>query len=302
MKRSVRKLSRPGFTILEFTVALLLFGIAMSALFPLVSTYSRALELLEQRPDRVQQLSRHRYEDVDGHTYRVDHETEWYQVPASPAAPNSGEWVHKWYLVPFSDSDSQGADAWARKLGASATIKYKSPQSTTEQLPNEPTKATDVDPCGVDAGTLGYTESGPWTDVPDSDAYNDGYHRSPSGATDVPTATWTLPVDPSGWYQIEATGIVLGTSPLPLDTYRIVDQDITPATSLTFGPSSEWCSLTTKYLSAGVVTVQLTTDASGTAIADGMRLVRCSVQVESLDPITAETATARVSIKPGKRP
>jgi prepilin-type N-terminal cleavage/methylation domain-containing protein len=121
---------RRAFTLLEFVVALLLFGIAMSGLFPLVVMYSRALESLEQRPS---QMSFHRNASVDGNAYRVGHPLEWYQVPANPALPNSGEWVHRWYLVPFSDSAATTSNAWARKLGASASIKYKSPTSTLEE-------------------------------------------------------------------------------------------------------------------------------------------------------------------------
>ena len=109
---------RRGFTLLEFVVALLLFGFAMSGLFPLVVMYSRALESLEQRPS---QLSTHRNASVDGNAYRLANPAEWYQVGTAPytrtaSQPNAGDWVHKWYFVPSSDTASQGSDVWARKL------------------------------------------------------------------------------------------------------------------------------------------------------------------------------------------
>ena len=72
---------------------------------------------------------------------------------------------------------------------------------------------------------------------------------------------------------------------MPAGTYRLSygttsGEDVTPVTDLTFRTSDTWQLLTTKYISgAGDVTVQLTPDASGTAIADGMRLVRCSLQI-----------------------
>jgi len=291
------KRQRSGFTLLEFVVALLLFGIAMSGLFPLVVMYSRTLELLEQRPKQLA---------LDRLAYRVANPAEWYQVPATPAAPNSGEWVHKWYLVPFSDNASRASDAWVRKLGASASIKYKSPTSSLEEPLTEPTTA-DIAVWDAVVGDH-YSDSldPAWTDddPPATGAYG-GNQRHPAADT-VATATWTFTDVVAGWYRLEATGLVSGETMLPAGTYKLsygttVGEDITPPTHLKFETSLTWQPLTTKYFSEGTVTVQLTADTSGTAIADGMRIVRCSVQIKSLTPPSAETAEASVEIKPAVR-
>lgn len=282
---------------MEFIVALLLLGIAMSGLFPLVIMYSRVLESLEQRPYHL---------SFQRNTYREEHPLEWYQVPATPAAPNSGEWVNKWYLMPFSDSASRASDAWARKLGTSASVKYKSPTSTLEESLTEPTTA-DITVWDAVAGDHYSDSSDPaWTDddPPATGAYGGNQRRPAPG--NVATATWTFTDVIAGWYRLEATGLVSGDAALPAGTYKLsygttVGEDVTPSTHLKFEASSLWQPLTTKYFIAGTVTVQLTTDTSGAMIADGMRLVRCSVQIASLTPPTTETAGASVEIKPAVR-
>jgi len=279
----------------------------MSGLFPLVVMYSRVLELLEQRPKQLA---------LDRLAYREANPTEWYQVPATPAAPNSGEWVHKWYLVPFSDSDiaAKASDAWARKLGASASIKHKSPTGTSEVLLAEPTKPTDTELAGLDAGVATYYKElpepsdpdHPWIPV-DGVYYNAQAHQSPPGATSTPTATWTFTGVTAGWYRIEATGLV-SPGPLPMDCFYKFSSDsgatwsdsITP--NLTFGQSARWELLAIRYFSSSDVMIQLTTGTNSNAIADGMRIVRCSVQIKSLTLPTAETGTATVEIKPALRP
>jgi prepilin-type N-terminal cleavage/methylation domain-containing protein len=298
---------RRGFTLLEFVVALLLFGMAMSGLFPLVVMYSRALEVLEQRPS---QLSGHRSAGVDDNAYRLANPAEWYQVGAAPytrtdSQPNAGDWVHKWYLVPCSDSASRGSNVWARKLGACASIRYRAPTGTIEEPVDVPTTAEIT---VWDAGVAGhYSQSldPSWTDyAPTPGAYGDNQRRPDPGK--VGTATWTFNDVAAGWYRVEATGLVAGATTLPAGTYRLSNgtttaEDVTPAKALAFGTSAVWQPLTTKYISAGDVTVQLTTDTSGTAIADAVRLVRCSVQIKSLTWSTSDTATASVEIKPAVR-
>jgi prepilin-type N-terminal cleavage/methylation domain-containing protein len=293
--------SRRGFTLLELTVALLLFGIAMSGLFPLVVMYSRVLKSLEQRPKPLSV-------DTDSYAYRVANPTEWHQVPATPAAPNSGEWVRRWYLVPASDGLAPSSDAWARKLGADASVNLVTPANPTEVSLAEPTTA-DVTAWDAEVG-VHYSDSADpaWTDDdPAATGAYRGNQRHPA-AGNVATATWTFTGVVAGWYRVEATGLV---SPGPLPTgcnYKLSSDlgvtwgnPITP-TNLTFGTSSTWQPLTTKYFSAGTVTVQLTTDTSGTVIADGLRIVRCSVQIQRLDPFTREAAAASVEIKPAVRP
>lgn len=294
------KRQRRGFTLLEFVVALLLLGLALGALYPLTVSYSRIVESLEQRPS---DLAQHRAADFDGKAYRLDHPQEWYQVPVSPAAPNSGEWVHRWYLVPSSDSGSMASTSWTRKLGAAATVKYQNPNRVAMPLA-EPSKDTILE---LDAGGSGFAESinPAWIDhnvVPD--AYNTNQHQPEAGR--AATATWTFTIAEAGWYRIEVTGLVAGTTALPAGTYRVTygtttAEDITPSTLLRFAASQTWQPLAIKYLPAGSLDVQLTTDTTGTAIADGMRIVRCSPQITELTSATADSAGATVEIKPAVR-
>jgi prepilin-type N-terminal cleavage/methylation domain-containing protein len=296
--------SRRGFTLLEFIVALLMFGIAMSALFPLVVMYSRVLESLEQRPN---QLSFHRSAGVDGRDYRVAHPLEWYQVPTGPGAPNAGEWVHRWYLVPSSDSAARTADAWARKLGASASIKYFSPTGTLEEPLAEPTQANIIAWDAVGGTTAYYVETPQdgWSDEAPAAAWNGNQRRQPPGL--AATAAWLFTVPDDGWYRIEATGLVAGSPPAGCN-YTISSG--APATEVTvpmpagqtFGASAIWSPLAIKHFSSGPVTVRLNAAATESALADGMRLVRCSVQITSwTPPLAAGTATVSVEIKPAIR-
>ena len=132
-----------------------------------------------------------------------------------------------------------------------------------------------------------------------------GNERCPMAGV-VGTATWTFSNVAAGWYRVEATGLVAGATPLPAGTYTLSygttsSEDVTPATGLTFQTSEVFQPLTTKYISGGSVTVQLTTDTSGTAIADAIRLVRCSVQITSFAWPASATGTASVEIKPAVR-
>jgi prepilin-type N-terminal cleavage/methylation domain-containing protein len=304
---------RRGFTLLEFTVALLLFGVAMSGLFPLVIMYSKVLESLEQRPEK---LALHRNVGVDDNTYREGHLGEWYRVGTAPytrteTVPNAGDWVHKWYLVPPSDSASSASNTWARKLGASASIKYISPTAAPPDLVDVPTAATATNPAGVDAGVATYyvesPDSGsgtPWTVVPGTYYLDSFAHQSPTGAPG--TATWTVTVAAAGWYQVQATGLVSPGSLPPNCSYAISTDSglnwtnpIMP--NLSFGQSATWQPLAFNYFNAGTVTIRLTTAANSGAIADGMRLVRCYPNITSFTLPITETATATVHIKPAMR-
>ena len=257
--------ARSGFTLVEFAVAMVLLGIAMSGLFPLIVMHSRVLQSLERRD-------------------------------AKERAGTSVPVVFKWYLVPFSDQESQGADAWARKLGVSALVKYTDPSSP--QTFSDLARGSTIP---LDAGGADYSESGDWSDEAVDDAFNHNQHSHPGGTPAI--AIWTFAVGVAGWYQVQATGLVPGTPP-PGCTYTLgySSSSLTlpiPAT-LGFGASASWQTLTTTYLPAGAVTVQLNTGASAAAIADGMQIVPCSLQITSLAPIppTSASATAIVDIKP----
>lgn len=269
--RSVRAVDaanavRRGFTLVEFVVAMVLFGIAMSGLFPLVVMHSRVLQSLERR-DAMERVGS--------------------DVPV----------VFKWYLVPFSDRDSQGADAWARKLGAGALVKYTAPSS---QAIADPARGSTIELDAID-GAAYYSESTTdWSNEATSAAFGGSQRCHPAG--NPTSATWTFIVGVAGWYQIQATGLeALGTLPAGC-SYALscngTSQGIISPTGFTFGAGQSWRLLASRYLNAGDVTVTLTTDGTTAAIADGMRLVPCSLQVKSFTPPSSASATAVVEIKP----
>lgn len=303
---------------------MLLLGITFSGLFPLVKMYSRMVGSLEHGPDQVSSQfeisNAYRVTKSEPNTAPLD--AEWYHVPATD------EWVRKRFLVPFSDSDANlavdaqlsAADAWARRLGIVASVRYKRPAdrvsppdccTSPESLP-EPTQQsiTPLDAVvGPQYSDFPVSPDPAWSDdSPAAASAYGGNQRHPP--VSVATALWTFTGVTAGWYQVEATGLAPGGATLPANTYSLsyvshaipMVEDVTPATAFTFQASSDWQFLAVKYFDAGNVTVQLTTDASGTAIADGMRLVRCSLQITSWPPPTATTATATVEIRPAVRP
>lgn len=72
--RSMPATCRRGFSLLEFMVAMLLFGLTITGLFPLVVMYSRTVQSLEQRPNAL--------------------------------ARRAGGWVHQSYFVPATNPSS----------------------------------------------------------------------------------------------------------------------------------------------------------------------------------------------------
>ena len=158
-------------------------------------------------------MSGHRSAGVDDNAYRLANPTEWYQgagaLHRSESQPNAGDWVHKWYLVPCSDTASRGSDAWSRKLGAGASIKYMPPTSTVEEPVAVPTTA---DTTVWDAGAAGHYEDSPdghWIDDdPMPGAYGSNQRRIRVGK--LGTATWTFTDVAAGWYRVEVTGLVPG--------------------------------------------------------------------------------------------
>jgi prepilin-type N-terminal cleavage/methylation domain-containing protein len=260
---------RRGFTLLEFIVALLLFGVAMSGLFPLVVMYSRVLQSLEQRPN--------------------------------PSCRHTDERILKWYVVPSSDR-------WARKLGASASIKSEDPGP--KPTPPVPTPSGLVADDG-DASS-GYADvGGDWAAESGGNLGDRRRHAyvagSPPGSEEK--ATWTFTNVPPGWYQVQGTwagggaadacyalydGASLATyTPVPLLVSQLSDS---------YGEDG-WQPLTTAYFASGTVSVELSANLTADVVADGVRLVLVenNVQVESLrrSPVGEdEEVTVRVKIEP----
>jgi hypothetical protein len=162
---------------------------------------------------------------------------------------------------------------------------------------------------GLDAAGVGinpnYVESSSpaWTEETDANSLNTSHHLAPQGAAG--TAAWTFTVAAEGWYQVQATGLVTGTPPAGCSytlIYGTNSVSIALPPTLQFGASHDWSVLATQYLPAGAVTIRLNADATHVAIADGMRMVRCSLQISSLVSDASGHPTATVEIKPAIQP
>ena len=200
----------------------------------------------------------------------------------------------EWYLAP-------SADAWARKLGARATLVRDDPGA----LSAPPVLI-------VDDGDSGYGNTGgAWTQETNPLTYLGFYHWHPPLPPETPRpdppdpAVWTFASVTPGWYYIEAAWIdaleqaydahyTFYDNDLLLSELS-VNQQLAPA-----GPNHDgrtWQVLATEYIGSGVARVQLDGLASGNVIADAVRLVPVEndVQVASFErsPVE-ETATADV--------
>jgi prepilin-type N-terminal cleavage/methylation domain-containing protein len=304
--RPPRRTRRRGFTLLEFIVAMLLFAVAMSGMFPLVIMYSRMVQALEQRWNPVMgdwYLLSHpgasaRFESLAGRRWDNANSNEWYAVPAPTRSdPGATEWVHRWYLEPSQDP-------WARKLGQSAAI-----TSTDDGWPPAG-QPQSLAPVTIHAGdpSPAYQETGDW------DAQHQ--HAAAAGGS-ADAATWTFSVPAAGWYRVQATwtesAALAGdagytivydgpASPASATANQQAAPDLPPAAPADEG--KPWHTLATAYFSRSgtSVSVSLQASASGPVVADGMRIVPCSVQVPLLKWTSGspavEEVTASVEIKP----
>jgi prepilin-type N-terminal cleavage/methylation domain-containing protein len=305
---SVRKYQRrAGFTLIEFVVAMLLFGVAMSGVVSLVVMQARTLTSLEQGPKHV---ALHPNPDTSN-SYRTEHTEEWHQVATESDEANAGEWVHKWYLVPNSHD-------WGRKLGSAALLTSNDPGPKVP--PPAPTPAN----LTADDGDDGHTEVGTWISDPNSAAHSADQRRFvyPEGQiTGDAKAVWTFTNVPAGWYQVQATWLsspdqaadaayTLYDSGELLTDYPVAPVDqrnlpIPPEGAV--AESSLWQVLQTAYFATGTATVELSglsaIDPAAYVVADGVRLVLVenSVEIESFERSAVhetEQVSVRVKVEP----
>jgi hypothetical protein len=284
--------ARIGSTLLEFIVALVVLGVAMSGMMPLLVVLSRDLQPLKKR-------------DAGGVNYS-------YFTPSRDWCTNDNaqNYRHTWYLTAFDDP-------WARKLGASAQIVSASPSSSPAGLYPAVISVNDDN-----SGTSGtYANSGSWNYVITAPAAMGGdyhYHAVPQGTGAPPAdkyALWTLSVATAGWYSVQATwpagtgrnlttvqydvqsnGTSLSGSPFS------VDQSDTTS-GITDAAGQVWRKLTPApvYLQPGAVTVRLQVPMAPSSgldvLADGVRLAQNDVTVDSLQrPLNNQNVTANVSV------
>ena len=272
---------RRGFTFLEFTVAMVVLGVALSGLFPLLAILSRDLQPLPGG-----------------------------QTSSSPARDGNGTAAdlayqqHTWYLTPYDDP-------WVRKLGASARVASPSVASATP-IPLEPAVLVQDDDDGaIDAdhdGLEDYSgdpDTGWIYDSGAASAYGGDQHRKlalPAGSTSTGGAVWQLKITTAGWYSIQATwaaaadqvtdaqytiyknDVLLQPGPLP------VNQQSAPAGMTSSGGA--WASLTSAmvHLAQGDVIKVCLSDVRATSaegdqyvVADAVRIVQNEVKIESVE-------------------
>jgi len=277
---------RYGFTFLEFTVALVVFAIAMSGLVPLLSILSRDLQPWKTSAASVYKCTS---PARDGNTNGTGLAYE----------------RHTWYLT--ADDDP-----WVRKLGAGARVTSSAAPSTPVPL-ESPVRSQDDDNGVIDADGDGLED---YAGEPGAGwEYNSGatsavggdQHRKvalPKGSPSTGVAVWNLKVTAAGWYSIQATWVdaadqatdaqftVLKTSS-PTSTLgtAIVNQSVAPA-GVSDSSGRPWAPLTPVVQLAANDTVQVQLSdvrATSTApetkyvVADAVRIVQNAVEIKSIE-------------------
>ena len=284
MKRICHKTSRitptrPGFTFLEFLVAMVVLGIALTGLFPLMVVCSRGVESLELRYTEQGNKNNNWFSPV----YRTD---------TAGAGVIPREDYGTWYMIPSSDS-------WARKLGAVATF---SRVGSTASPPA--TIADDLD-------TTGYVTNptSDWVDKTDTNAFRGHYqqHDSSSPATD--TAMWTFSDVVPGRYVVLATWPQV-SDPAAHAKYEVyddntskatvnnVDQTTAPGDSSSVYQGRPWRSLTTQTFTTGTIRVKLSSNSNTekAVVADAVRIVPAATILSVDKSFNAEEVTIRVKM------
>jgi len=193
------------------------------------------------------------------------------------------------YLAP-------SANAWARKLGAAASIESVAP---------DPPPAPPV--TLIDDGDPGYSEFGPdWHDHVRA-AYQ-GQLRCNSAGADLAIARWEFQELAPREYNVFATweGRDKHTSNAPYTVYDGTVAEGTVTVDMTVAPTGEpfegvqWENLGVFSITSGTLRVELS-DVNGKVVADAVRIVPWGNQVEVLSlqkSLESEEATVRVSVTP----
>ena len=287
---------RHGFTLLEIVVAMTVFGIALTGLFPLLVILSRDLQPLKKIA-------------ADGSTsYRCETPARDGNIDGDGISPPPVYVKHVWYMTPSDDP-------WVRKLDAGARL-YSA--ELTAAAPSQVTSATSPIPFGATfvqqdnyQGSSnndgdGMFSSPSWTYLDSvSAALGGDHHRDPAlptGSTPVKIAQWTLTVEADGWYSIQATWTAaedqatdvlysVAVNGTPLTTVASVNQHDAPA-DITDADGRAWKQLTTNLVQLAEgdsIQVQLSnvrensTEAGKFVVADGARIVQNVVDIVSVE-------------------
>ena len=216
MKSTRQQLSqrRParGFTFLEFTVALVVFGITLAGLFPLLVITSRGLQPIKSTSSYNCRSPSRDWGKNAGDDPNMD--------------PSQSNQRHAWQLTPYDDP-------WLRKLGAGAQTTSSAVASTTPPPIQAPVVYLDdysgTGP-GSNDGTGTFTAGTLNTLVSASSAGYQGDYHFAETLLAVPIVTWRIPVVADGWYSVEATWPTTTALVLTNATYVVTAPNNTPPT------------------------------------------------------------------------
>jgi len=248
-----------GFTLLEFEVAMVIFGIALCGVLPLATIYAHIFALRELEQGYPEQsvmwfLDR----NVVGHT------NQWYLIPA--------------YYV---KDGSKYMDVWAQKLGTAAYLSPEPPTPLPQNLDNPAFNAI------CDDDDENYSEVGEgWAD--ETAGYNGSSRAHEAVGEGEETdyyAEWTFTDLPLGWYQFQATWPdAIGQAEDA--QYEIFDDDVSKGSvlvqeirghsSVTYGGVT-WQILGTYHIESGTAKVRLYCSSTETVVADAVRIVPLKV-------------------------
>jgi hypothetical protein len=278
---------------LEFIVAMIVLGIALTGLFPLEVMQSRVIESLELR-----------YTEK-GNQANLDHQHNW-NSPVMRSDLESSDTIPRedygdWFMIPSTDP-------LARKLGAAASL------SLTDVAPSDP-PVTLIDDDEVTTSPDTYLENGiGWTTV--AGGYEDHTRRHPM--QDPPAgynAIWTFSNVPPGRYKI----LVTWAASAELATnaqYIMKGSDGTPFTCNPVNQTSDpsggvyknrpWEVLLNQNPAlgpqtvisdgTGAVVVQLNCNATAAVIADAVRIVPAPTILSLEKSFNREEVTVHVKI------
>lgn len=211
---------------------------------------------------------------------------------------------------------SPSRDAWARKLGAGATMTTFDPGVA----PADPVLVSDDADSSFtihDSGTQvpkgngkgkggGSTIVYNWTEATDASAYQGKYYYH-EGGTGQNTARWNFTDLPAGWYEVRVTWHEdpLQTTTAPFAVYEgttskgsfSINQQLAPSGDVIDG--RPWQSLGVFSISTGGLAVELTDAVTERVAADAVRLiaVRNVVNINSLEKsLLNEDVTAHVTV------
>ncbi|MEN6557446.1 MAG: prepilin-type N-terminal cleavage/methylation domain-containing protein [Thermoguttaceae bacterium] len=268
--------TRRGYTMLELCVAMMVFSVAISGLFPLVAVLSRHLQPLRLCDAQPQTATASWSPARDFETVR-----------------------YTWAVTPYDDP-------WMRKLGAGARIASSTIAAVSPSPLQPPVRMQDDDNgfLDVDGDALDDYTGDTWTyNNAAAMAVGGDQHRGvalPFGSTSNGVSLWHITIATSGWYAIQVTWTASADQATDaqftilrngsaMTTPVTVNQQVAPV-GVADADGHRWATLAGGAFTAGdVIQVQLSdvraasTETGRYVVADAVRIVQNTVKVKSLE-------------------